>query len=245
MTWNFEKLKCSSSFSWANCRVSRKTLLKKLTRKSVWFRYRRVCSSCERYWAIRMKSTKTRTKFTAWDHLSINNEFITRMICLIIVFCSTSIHYFTFEKLKNVFNSVNDETLLNRVSSLSSSDKSLNLIETFFRFRLTDRWVFNKNLIQIKKCIIIFFINWWKMFIIIVSCILIKLCFQTKFFISCIQSFFRFAIPLFRWWRICLLINSWVRYDYFFFKFSRSSKDIWQIEHCCSLFIFVINICSS
>jgi hypothetical protein len=136
MTWNFEKLKCLFSFSWANCRVSRKTFWKKLTRKNVWFRYRRVCSSCERYWAIKMKSTRTWTKFTTWNHLSINNEIITKMICLIIVFCSTSIHCFTFEKLKNVFNSVNDETLLNRVLSLSSSDKSLNLIETFFSFSI-------------------------------------------------------------------------------------------------------------
>jgi Tfp pilus assembly protein PilE len=211
MTWNLKKLKCSFSFSWANCRVSWKTLLKKLTRKSVWFKYRRICSSCERYWATEMKSTKTRTKFTAWDHLSINNEIITRMICFIIVFCFTSIHCFTFEKLKNVFNSMNDETLLNRISNLSNSNKSLNLIEKFFRFRLTNKWVFNKNLIQINKCIIIFFINWWRMFIIMISCILIKLCFQTKFLTSWTQFFFRFVISFFRWWRICLLINSWMR----------------------------------
>ncbi len=206
-----KKLKCSFSFSWANCRVSRKTLLKKLTRKSVWFRYRRICSSYKRYWVIKMKSTKTRTKFTAWNHLSIYNEVITRMICFIIIFCFTSIHCFTFEKLKNVFNSMNDETLLNRVSNLSNSDKPLNLIEKFFRFRLTNRWIFNKNFIQINKCIIIFFINWWRMFIIMISCILIKLCFQMKFLTSWIQSFFHFAISLFRWWRICLLINLWVR----------------------------------
>jgi hypothetical protein len=162
-----------------------------------------------------------------WNHLSINNEVITRMICFIIVFYFTLIHCFTIEKLKNVFNSVNDETLLNRVSSLSSSNKFLNLIEKFFRFRLTNKWVFNKKFIQINKCIIIFFINWWRMFIIMIWCIIIKLCFQTKFFISWIQSFFRFAISFFRWWRICFLINSWMRYDYFFFKFSRSSKDIW------------------
>ncbi len=61
------------------------------------------------------------------------------MIYFIIVFCFTSIHCFTFEKLKNVFNSMNDETFLNRVSNLSSSDKFLNLIEKFFRFRLADK----------------------------------------------------------------------------------------------------------
>jgi hypothetical protein len=178
MTWNLKKLKWSFSFSCANCRVSRKTLLKKLTRESVWFKYRRVCSLCERYWAIKMKLMKTRTKFTMWDHLSINNEVITKIIYFIIFFCFTSIHCFTFEKLKNVFNSMNDETLLNRISSLSSSDKSLNLIEKFFRFRLADRWVFNKSRIQINKCIIILFINWWRMLIIMISCILIKYVFR-------------------------------------------------------------------
>jgi hypothetical protein len=177
MTWNLKKLKCFFSFFCANCRVSRKTLLKKLTRKSVWFKYRKVCSSCKQYWAIKMKSMKTRTKFTTWNNLSINNEVITKMIYFIIDFCFTSIYCFTFEKLKNVFNSMNDETFLNRISNLSNSNKSLNLIEKFFRFRLTNKWVFNKNYIQINKCIIILFINWWRMFIIMISCILIKLCF--------------------------------------------------------------------
>jgi hypothetical protein len=191
-----------------------------------------------------MKFTKARIKFTAWDHLSIIKKVIIEIICDTIIFCSLSIHCLISKNLKNVLKSIKTDASRNRASSLSSSDKLIDLFVCSLRFLLASISVFRINWIQFKKCIIISLKSWCKMFIMIISWIFTKWWSQTKFVISWIQSsFFEFTTRnRCRW--ICLWVNSWVRSDHFFFRFFRSFDDTWQTEQYCSFLISVINICS-
>jgi hypothetical protein len=222
-----KKLKWSSSIFCIIERIWRKISLKKFIRYRAWCKYRKIKSSWDRYWVMRMKFTKTRMKFTTWSHLSIIKEVIIEIIYRTIIFCSSSIHCLISKNLKNVLRSIKTNTSRNRAFNLSSSDKFIDLIVCSLRLRLTSISIFRINWIQVKKCIIILLKNWCKMFIMIISWIFTKWWFQTKFVISWTQSSsFEFTTRnRCRW--ICLWVNSWVRSDHFLFRFFRFFDDTW------------------
>jgi hypothetical protein len=128
---------------------------------------------------MNMKSINTRIKFKTNDNSSISKNVMTNIICRIITFCSTLVHYFTLKNRLNILKFVNVEIFLNRAFKQFKSKKSRVVIFMFFRFRDIDIFVFKKTLSHYITCIVMFFNNWWKVFIIMISWMFIKSCFQT------------------------------------------------------------------
>jgi hypothetical protein len=143
--------------------------------------------SCDRYYVIKTKSTRTREKSSTYNHFLISNEVIIEIIYWIITFYSLLVHCLMFEKFVNFFKLVNFEIFRKRAFNRSRSKKLDKVIASSFRLRAVDISFFNNNLIQINKYMIISLNSWWRMFIIIVSWILIKECSQPKFIISWIH----------------------------------------------------------
>jgi hypothetical protein len=206
MTWNFEKLKCSSLMFLSNDRKCRNTDLKQFIRYKTWFIYCKIFSLCERYCVINTKSTKTRMKFNAWNYLFINSEIITNIICRIIAFCSISIHCLTSKNWLNLFKSMKAITLWNLAFNWFKFEISCFVEFVYVRFLEIDIFAFNKSLIQMITCMIMSFNNWWRTFNIMISCMFIISCFHAKFDISCTQSSFVLLTCSF----FCCCIWCWV-----------------------------------
>jgi hypothetical protein len=238
MIWNLKKLKSSSFVFLFNERCDRNIDLNAFIRWSACFKYYKMLSLCERYWVNNTKSMSVLIKFTICDHLFMNNDVNIDINCRTIVFCSIFVHCLTRLKWLNIFNFVKNVTHLKRASSrFNSLDR--------FRFFDIEISVFNNDLIQFNKCMIMFFNNWWKTFIIMISWMFIKSWFQTKFLISWIQRsliLFMFSIYC---WRNWIRVDSWIRRNHVFSRFSFSFEEIRQMIQCCSLLTFVMIICSS
>jgi hypothetical protein len=177
MTWNLRKLKCSFSVSLFDDRAEKKIDLKTFIRYIACWRYCRVLSSCDRYWVINMKSINARMKFRACDHLSINKNVTTNMICRSTTFCSIFVHCLTSKKRIKILKLVNDEIFLNRAFRRFNFDKFCVVTSTFFRFLEIDISAFRMILIHVMTCIIMFFNNWWRISIIMISWMFTRSCF--------------------------------------------------------------------
>jgi hypothetical protein len=167
------------------------------------------------------------------------------MICRTMIFYSFFVHYLISKNFWKIFKSIKKKTFRNRTSNLSKSDRLIIRIICFLRFRLIDISFFKKYWIQLKKCIIMLLNSWCKISIIMISWILIKKKFQTKFFVSWTHFSsreFNFSICC---RRICSCMNSCVRNDQSSSRFFRAFDDTRQMIQCCSFFTSMINICSS
>jgi hypothetical protein len=177
MTWNLKKLKCSFFVFLFDDRAKTKINLKIFIRYITCWRYCKVFSSCDRYWVINMKSINVQIKFKTCDYLSINKNVTTNMICRNTIFCSIFVHCLTSKKRKKILKLVNDEIFLNRAFKRFNFDKFCVVTNTFFRFFEIDISAFKMILIHDITCIIMFFNNWWRILIIMISWMFTRSCF--------------------------------------------------------------------
>jgi hypothetical protein len=184
-------------------------------------------------------------KFKTCDHLSINKNVTTSMICRNTIFCSIFIHCLTSKKRIKIFKLVNDEIFLNRAFKRFNFDKFCVVTNTFFRFFWIDISAFKMILIHVITCIIMFFNNWWRISIIMISWMFTRLCFRTKHSTSWTHLFFVLTMFSKRCWRIWNWVISCVRNDYLSSRFFRFFDDTWQMMQCWSLFTLIMIICFS
>ncbi len=179
MTWNLKKLNFFF-VSLFDDRAKTKIDLKIFIRYKTCWRYCRMLSLCDRYWVIFMKSINARMKFKPCDHLFINKNVMTSMICRNTIFCSIFVHCLTSKKRIKILKFVNDEIFLNRAFKRFNFDKFCVVTRTSFHFLEIDIFVFRMILTYVMTCIIMLFNNWWRISIIMIS-LIVESSFGQKF----------------------------------------------------------------